>query len=109
MWHGRHHSAQKSTITGLELLAASTSVSKFPSVTAGIELSAMFFFSAAGHSAPAYFSFFSLIRCCSRFLVSPGLSRTFRGLARSLRDLSRLLAGLDGGLRGFSCSPAWFP
>jgi hypothetical protein len=56
MWHGRHHSAQKSTITGFELLAVSTSASKFPSVTAGIELSPIVFTSATGSSARRLFS-----------------------------------------------------
>src|SRR5271156_226478 len=34
MWHGRHQSAQKSTITGWILLASITSASKLASVTA---------------------------------------------------------------------------
>jgi hypothetical protein len=43
MWHGRHHSAQKSTSTGCVLLAVKTSASKFPSVIAKMLLSAMSF------------------------------------------------------------------
>src|ERR1700690_3570056 len=42
MWHGRHHSAQKSTSTGWVAEAVSTSASKFPSVTVAM-LSAIFF------------------------------------------------------------------
>src|SRR5208283_5815986 len=43
MWQGRHHSAQKSTMTGCDLLAVSTSVSKFPSFTTRM-FSAIFVF-----------------------------------------------------------------
>src|SRR5882762_8583948 len=58
MWHGRHHSAQKSTITGCELLAVKTSASKFPSIADLIELSAMFFVlnGLAASGQPLFFS-----------------------------------------------------
>src|SRR5713101_8141812 len=53
MWHGRHHSAQKSTNTGCVLLAEITSASKFPSFTVWMLLSAMVCSQAAlGGSSP---------------------------------------------------------
>src|SRR5215467_10127135 len=71
MWHGRHHSAQKSTTTGCALLAVRTSDSKLPSLTIRMLLSAMLFAfnGIAYHSLPC-FAPSALIRCCNRYLVS---------------------------------------
>src|ERR1700730_8055976 len=53
MWHGRHHSAQKSTITGWALLAVTTSLSKLPSFTTRIFSAIRFLFPRpAAHRQP---------------------------------------------------------
>src|SRR5271169_6189135 len=88
MWQGRHHSAQKSTITGCALLAVSTSASKLPSVTAWIlfavpawVLSAMLFVLNSLPLGRCFVSFVNSIRCCNRHLVScrlPSASKSHR-------------------------------
>src|SRR5580704_19362545 len=89
MWQGRHHSAQKSTITGCVLLAVSTSASKFPSVTAWIllavpawVLSAMLFVLNSLPLGRCLISFINLIRCCNRHLVSYRLPCSPKGQCR---------------------------
>src|SRR5580704_19200420 len=81
MWQGRHHSAQKSTITGCALLAVRTSASKFPSVTAWI-FSAMSFVLNSLPLGRCFVSFVSSIRCCNRHLVSSRLPSASKGQRR---------------------------
>src|SRR5271168_158759 len=81
MWQGRHHSAQKSTITGCALLAVRTSASKFPSVTAWI-FSAMSFVLNSLPLGRCLISFVSSIRCCNRHLVSSCLPSASKGQRR---------------------------
>src|SRR5579863_4645702 len=70
MWHGRHHSAQKSTRTGCALLAVSTSDSKFPSFTLRLNCQPCCLLSAI-YQLPGFpLSPSPLIRCCNRYLVS---------------------------------------
>src|SRR5580658_1499570 len=109
MWQGRHHSAQKSTITGCVLLAVSTSASKFPSVTAWMllvvpawVLSAMLFVLNSLPLGRCFVLLVSSIRCCNRHLVSSRLPSASKGQSRFIyfRILSR--RSLPGKILGHS-------